>query len=333
MPVDDLPEMLKDILCTLLCKKSVNSWKIYDNNQGFVNVTITFHQKDIGDIESAAYRKLSQRQANRNRDRALNFQGRNSHNDNVPTGIQTRNMSRKLNSNGNNLEDKELQRSPNKCESSLDINAGLQLSPIDFSQSLNTTMHKISKQCPDKQMLGPPSPYDIPVRQETKPKSPEPIPEAKISGPFGHVLGFVPAAAHTGGAEAQVDVLQPSVSTPENDTPVPEPNAPAPEPNAPAPEPEPNAPEPNAPASELDLPEPAPEPDSPEPDVPDSEPDPDPHEPISQAKSLCRYADSIHISYGNIPYYTTNKCQICEEFICSACMYYHEKACRDAYSH
>ena len=77
-----LPKQLLILLGTIVDNNIVNNWSIYDNSNKQTCVTIRFKDSNTA-IQPAYYRRVSENQARRNKDRAAN------HNKNKHTGTDT----------------------------------------------------------------------------------------------------------------------------------------------------------------------------------------------------------------------------------------------------
>jgi len=137
----ELPVELQDIFDTFLKKTTISSWSIFRNN-GLMTLNVRFNNYgDSHEVQECKYRNVSDKQQQRNTERAKEYKSKIIQKDNITDIMQTRSKSQK---SKETLEDKESMRkySPSSCISSqmnVHIQSQDQVTPIKHDISLNST--------------------------------------------------------------------------------------------------------------------------------------------------------------------------------------------------
>jgi len=153
----DLPVELQDMFSLLLGKTTISSWNIFKNN-GLTTLNIRFNDYGQNEVQDCKYRRVSEKQQQRNAMRSKQYKAKTTNND---IGVQTRSMSQKDISLHNIAEDKECTRSgsvsSNNC-SHIDTHGHMPLTPIktmhdpqnniDLNVSVSSS-HSIVEEAPE----------------------------------------------------------------------------------------------------------------------------------------------------------------------------------------
>ena len=130
----ELPVVLQDLMCTLLAKSAINSWNIHQNNY-VINLNIKFSQYDESNKENLSYKKVSEKQLQRNIQRATEHKSKK---ENLEQSMTTRSQARKCQDDIDLSADKESSRhsasGDHCCENTDPGHTSVNLTPTGLAQ-------------------------------------------------------------------------------------------------------------------------------------------------------------------------------------------------------
>ncbi len=173
MPVKDLPKTLEDLLETLLAKKTLASWQIYDEKSGKIVVKLRFSEacSSGGTTErhgQISYKRKSQKQIVRDAQRTAKWR------DNVENVRITRSMAQKQ-----NMDIEQPRGGFNQCDISAISVPAIPVSPGDpaSNDNINNSTWSSSEPCQQKEtsVSDRYNTHDIDTTGHMKPFSPPQI--------------------------------------------------------------------------------------------------------------------------------------------------------------